>query len=50
VVSAIDARQMAHMKGKSNAEETWAEAAEEVKKPEKRWLSHRNEALWTRAF
>jgi hypothetical protein len=50
LVSAIDARQMARMKGKGGAGEPATEAVEKVKKPEKTWLSLRNEALWTRIF
>ena len=48
LVSAIDARQMARMKGKSGVGETAAEEAGKAKRPEKKWLSLRNEALWTR--
>jgi len=50
LVSVIDARQMARMKGKGGAGEPAAEGAGEAKKPEKKWLSYRNERLWTRIF
>jgi hypothetical protein len=50
LVSAIDARQMARMKGKSGTGDPVAEEGAKEKKPEKKWLSYRNEALWTQIF
>ena len=50
LVSAIDAWQMARMKRASGEKAATAEAAEKAKKPEKKWLSYRNEALWTRIW
>jgi hypothetical protein len=50
LVSAIDARQMARLKGKETARETVAEEPARAKKPERKWLSVRNEWLWRRLF
>ncbi len=48
LVSGIDARQMAKMKGKAEASELPMEGPAKAKKQERKWLSVRNEALWTR--
>src|SRR5262249_30926747 len=48
LVSAIDARQMARLKGKETAREPAAEQPAPAKKAERKWLSVRNEFLWRR--
>jgi hypothetical protein len=50
MVSMIDRRQLARLKGKSGPVEAVVDEAEKAKQRQKKWLSVRNEALWTRIF
>jgi hypothetical protein len=50
LVSKLDARQMARLAGKIPAAEPAAEETAKPEKPERKWLSVRNEFLWRRIF
>jgi len=50
LVTKIDQRQMARFMGKGGKVETAADEAAKAKKRQEKYLSYRNEALWTRIF
>jgi hypothetical protein len=50
LVTKLDARQMARLAGKKPAAEPAAEDTPKPEKPDRKWLSVRNEALWRRIF
>jgi len=50
LVTKIDQRQMARFMGKGGKVETATDAAAKEKKRQEKYLSYRNEALWTRIF
>ena len=49
MVTKIDAHQLGRI-AKKAAGETAGEGGDNPKRPEKKWLSYRNEALWTRIW
>jgi hypothetical protein len=50
LVSKLDARQMARLAGKKAVAEAAVEDTPKPEKPERKWLSVRNESLWRRIF
>jgi hypothetical protein len=50
MISIIDYHQMARLKGKVGAGEAVTDEAAKAKKEKEKWLSYRNERLWTRLF
>ena len=50
MISMIDYHQMARLKGKVGPAEAVTDEAAKAKKEKEKWLSYRNERLWTRIF